>query len=384
MSKPPQARRLPKDLPLYELFRIRKGRTSEASFDRTWAFETALVGFVAIPGSTIFGGIIFACSVQAAFESIVDELGLPAASKFALYSFQGAFTSPAFAHLPLKIAVESARTSRGFVTRVVRCFQEDPAKAGSRRNVLIAICDFNAKGRPSLVEFDTPPLDPTTGRPWLKASECPDPVQEVAAQTKQARADSDEATLNNLYLQSEFRSWFNGLCEYVCPPNSLTRDSYFTLGSTNPSTQDRLSIHKRRLADWSRVSADISESALSRISAEQPDCVPFRPESFQYVCLAFMLDTILPRALMAVAKVPLFSEETAVTLDFCMRFHRDHGLDATKWLLRETHSTVAASGRSLNVGTLWDEEGRIVATISEQCLNTPRKTPSNPKPRERL
>ncbi|KAK0549631.1 hypothetical protein OC846_003982 [Tilletia horrida] len=377
MEDSPLTRPLPRDVPVYELLRIRKikdeGLDTHWAPEQSgrWAYTTVLTGLTLFPGPNVFGGISFALSVQAAYESIHEELGAEAAASYAVYSFQGSFCSPAPAQHVIQISVETIRKSRSFITRLVTLCQNS-TKDGSPRKFLVAVCDFVLKGRPSMVEFDTPSVNPVTLGRWKTPSELPPPMDALKARMQQARAAGDDALLDKLERELGFRRCWNGFCELVTPPESLLKDNFLLRARTEPTSQDHLSVPRRRLADWFRILPDLSEVSLAQLSAQRPECVPFRPTSFHKVCIAFLCDQVIPAAALAVAKVPSETTSSAVTLDFSVRFHRDDDLDANQWFLREVHSHTASSGRSLNMATVWDGRGRIVATVTEQCLYSPR------------
>ncbi|KAK0549630.1 hypothetical protein OC846_003981 [Tilletia horrida] len=380
MGDPP-VRHLPKDVPVFELLRIKKLENGDPDGGQApkqpslWRFTTVLTGFNLVPGPNIFGGISFALAVQAAYETIHEEVGAEAAANYAVYSLQGSFCAPAPAQHAVHISIETIRRSRSFITRLVTLSQHSVSSDGGPRKFMVAVCDFVLKGRPSLVEFDTPPLNPVTQGQWKKATELPSPIKVLEQRMKEAETKGDETLLAALKSEHDFRNWWNGFCIHVPPPDSLLKDTYMERVRDLPTAQDELSIPDRRLADWFRILPDLSEASLAKISAQRPDCVPFRSTSFHRVCLAAMLDQVIPIAAVSVAKVPEQESAATVTLDFAVRFHRDDDLDANRWFLREVRSHTASSGRSLNMSTVWDEMGRIVATNSEQCLYSPRPAP---------
>ncbi len=61
------------------------------------------------------------------------------------------------------------------------------------------------------------------------------------------------------------------------------------------------------------------------------------------------------------------------SLDHCMRFHRTFRAD--EWLLYDMDSPVAAGGRGLARGFLFDREGRLCVSLAQEGLVRVRKPP---------
>ncbi|KAE8244145.1 hypothetical protein A4X13_0g6800 [Tilletia indica] len=90
---------LPSEWSMYELLRIKKVDELCDPVRRTWVFETALVGYSLFLRPAVYGGISLGVGIQAAFETLFEELGEQDASEFRAYSYQGSFLGPASANI---------------------------------------------------------------------------------------------------------------------------------------------------------------------------------------------------------------------------------------------------------------------------------------------
>jgi acyl-CoA thioesterase II len=61
-----------------------------------------------------------------------------------------------------------------------------------------------------------------------------------------------------------------------------------------------------------------------------------------------------------------FASHRAASLDHAMWFHRDG--DPGRWLLFDQQGPVAADGRGLNQGALFDADGRLLASVAQEAL----------------
>ncbi|KAE8231808.1 hypothetical protein CF326_g3169 [Tilletia indica] len=375
---------LPSEWPMYELLRIKKVDELCDPVRRTWTFETALVGYSLFPRPAVYGGISLGVGIQAAFETLFEELGEQDASEFRAYSYQGSFLGPASAKYALRITVTSLRSTRSFVTRLITLSQKDPANPSARRNIVSAICDFARRGRTPLVEYHAPALNPVTGKAWERPNELEIHTKLVDELIDQAEASNDDEEYGRALVAKAYAGLWDGFIELKLPKDSLMNQSYWLTHPELPSTQDHLPITERVMVDWFRVVPDLSEASAARISAERPDCVPFRPIAIQTTCLTFVLDQLLPLTAIVISKTPRTAAAHDISLDFSIRFHREDGLDVNKWSFRQFKSLTASAGRSFTQATLWDEDGHTLASISQQGHCCPAPPPRRKQASSRL
>lgn len=72
-----------------------------------------------------------------------------------------------------------------------------------------------------------------------------------------------------------------------------------------------------------------------------------------------MFNSVLPHGLP-------FQTHRLTSMDHAAWFHR--GCDVTQWMLFDQHSSAAADGRGLNHGNLFDCNGKLVLSASQESL----------------
>ncbi|KAL9936055.1 hypothetical protein V8E36_004897 [Tilletia maclaganii] len=369
---------LPLDRQLYELLWIKRDDELSDPAKQVWVYETITTGYTLFNRPAVFGGLSLGVAIQAAFESIFEELGAADASHFRAYSFQGSFLGSSLAQYPIRITVTTLRSTRSFITRIVTLSQhqnlENPQTP--RRNTLVAICDFARHGRAPLIDFSAPALNPVTGQSWERPENLKDHQDTVARRIAEAEAKGDQVALKRSKQERSFHRRWNSLLEYRLPPDSLFAQNYWGNATEAPSTQDHLHPSKRIVADWFRVRPDFSPAGLAQISAKAPQgSIQFKPVQAPTALLSFILDHVVPLTPIMVNKIARKDAGWDFSLDFSIRFHRDDDLDLNRWHLRQYQGLTAAAGRSFSQVTVWDDQGRIVATMSQQGHLVPPTPP---------
>ncbi|KNG91691.1 hypothetical protein ANOM_000192 [Aspergillus nomiae NRRL 13137] len=67
----------------------------------------------------------------------------------------------------------------------------------------------------------------------------------------------------------------------------------------------------------------------------------------------------------------LTDASACATLDFSLRLFT-HGIDLRQWHLTEATTSVAGNARAFSEGRVWDENGRLVASMTQQTLLRPK------------
>ncbi|OAP54488.1 acyl-CoA thioesterase II [Fonsecaea erecta] len=119
------------------------------------------------------------------------------------------------------------------------------------------------------------------------------------------------------------------------------------------TTQDHLPITSKTSGDWFRASQPLSTT------------------SEHLAALAFMMDA-------GPSFMPLIHDHkgmhdagAASTLDFALRvFVND--VDITRWHLRERMTRTAGAARNYAESRLWDQNGTMVASMTQQCILRPK------------
>ena len=164
---------------------------------------------------------------------------------------------------------------------------------------------------------------------------------------------------------------FETLFEYKVSPDAPLGENVMGVDKTRRTGQDHLPLTSKRHLDYFRI----RQYTSSTFSPLDPDALPISSAYLHFAALAFAMDA-------AIAFIPLslshnFLPDVAVcsSLDFALRSHIDV-MDAGKWHLREMQTVVGDYGRTYNEARLWNEEGRLVATMNQQDILRPHSGPN--------
>ncbi|KAF7507671.1 hypothetical protein GJ744_010224 [Endocarpon pusillum] len=332
---------------------IRLKRTNKNTFE-----SLALPERMGTEARLAFGGCALSMTVSAAFQT-VETLSR---GRMALYSALGHFLGPALIDRAVFLKVTALRDTRTFATRQVIAFQKQDD--GRERACLSAQLDFIVS-----------PTDDQSIHSFLQYSvSSPQTVSpEVLRSYSEALRDRvmDGALHPNVEkaYTANFRL-FETLFEYKMPPDAPLSENVMGIDKTRKTSQDHLPLTSKRHLDYFRIRQNTS----STFSPLDPDALPISSACLHFAALAFALDA-------AIAFIPLslshnFLPDVAAcsSLDFALRFHIDV-MDAGRWHLREIRTLVGDYGRTYNESRLWNEKGRLVATMSQQDILRPHGGP---------
>ena len=100
------------------------------------------------------------------------------------------------------------------------------------------------------------------------------------------------------------------------------------------------------------------------------DVPPALDRGWHFAALALASDFMFPSACRMPYCAGAYDDSAAgVSLDHSIWFHG--AVDASAWHLCETMSPWAGSGRGLNLGRVYDESGRLVASLAQEMLMRP-------------
>ncbi|KAJ1329767.1 thioesterase family protein [Microdochium nivale] len=277
-----------------------------------------------------YGGSTMAIAIHAICQTV------PTTHK--LYSVLGHFHGPANLDHRLKCHVSRTRDTKSFSTRRVQVTQLQ--HDGSERTVIELTGDFHAVEDPMLV-YGAPPR-----MRYSKPEDCPD----RQALQKQM-VDAGHITGK---VEAAFEAMFRYQEQYydlrMCPESISGQ----TLGGTVrgvPTAQDHLPMTDRTSAEWYKIQAHQAP----------PD------DAAQCAAVAFLMDGGL--AFLPLVHHGLQIEEVGswATLDFALRYFRPE-VRLQEWHLKERVLQTADFGRSYGEGRLYDEQGRMVASMTQQCI----------------
>ncbi|KAE8270611.1 hypothetical protein A4X09_0g1712 [Tilletia walkeri] len=357
---------------------------SPSSDSDSFLYETTSLPWSFGYGRRAFGGTTLAVCVQAAYTSLLDKMGPEAAEAYTLYSFQGSFLSPTKITDTLRIRVTPIRDSRSFVTRVVQGFQYE--ENGDERNTFIATADFVRRGQPTVDggTFSTIPMNPVTRSAW----EAPETLMNVMDINALRRRKYDEGVKSGniqpdpqvdraITLESLLWSPISKLQEQRPLPTSPVNESITAFDVDRRLTQDGLSVTDKTTADYLRWSENPVE--ILRANPEGTKRSGWTLASLNACSLSLSLDYYLAGIALFHSKIPRHAA-LFVSLDFSLRFHIAD-IDATQWHLREAKAITGAQGRTFSEASVWaQKDGRLVATISQQCYCRPTQEPTHGGP----
>ena len=270
-------------------------------------------------------------------------------SNYRIFSVQGNFLSPASTLKPLICRVRRLRDTKAFATRAVDVLQKQ--KDGSERVCLSLLADFQvpkAAHDPEVYKYDARPAFL-----YSPPDKCVNIEDQFASAIKLKELPGDYHEYYERNYAVFCRSYDRRLA-----PEGLTYQRMVGHRQHVRTHQDDLDMQDRRSAEWIRTKVDI-------------DC-----PGGHFAAMAFQMD-------MPSSVVPIIHSERAedsdvfgASVEFSLRFF-SNDVRPEQWHLKEAKSTVAAEGRTFGETYVWDDQGRTVAHMSQQCVA--RKGKSNPK-----
>ncbi|CAG9993971.1 unnamed protein product [Clonostachys byssicola] len=268
---------------------------------------------------------------------------------FSAYSILGHFLGPALKEHKLYCIVHDTRTTRTFATRRVEVSQEQAD--GTFRTCLELIADFHVS-EPSMLEFSARP-----SMAWPKSRDCPD--RHEYAQGMLDRGEVNEAQLE------EFRKSFDEDRDYfetrLCTGGMAAQNLTGIAGGL-PTTQDTIPVTSRVSAEWLRARGT------------------FATQAENIAALAFIMDGTL--AFLALTHSHLWVDAAGPcgSLDFALRIFAPQ-VNMGDWNLRERVVHHSGSGRTYAEGRLFDEQGNLLASMTQQCF---MRVPRSEKPGSKI
>lgn len=258
--------------------------------------------------STAFGGNLLAIAVNSTYQTV--------SHLHHLYSICGHFLRPATTDRKLICEVQNVRDTRSFQTRVIRVSQE--ADDGSMRACLVASADFHVEEPASMVTYSVLPRS------------------------------SDSATPVPVNTKSSAHHGY-GLYKYIEKFTDV-QPILFQEGDT-----DR-----------------IPETAPSVISSERFRVRgPLESQAEELSALAFYMDRGLAYIPADHSGYELLDASACATLDFALRIFRPQ-ITLKNWHVSEQRTAVANNARAFSEGRVWDENGILVASMTQQTMLRPK------------
>lgn len=231
-----------------------------------------------------------------------------------IYSICGHFVNAATTDRRLICDVETIKNTKAFQTRHVRVSQE--SDDGSIRLCLLASVDFHIVEPRSMVVYSLPPQTSSN---------------QSSASTQRTRAE-------------EF-----GLYKHI---------EHFT-------DTLQISVIDDENKDTSPAGAPL------KVSAEKFRALgPLQNEAEHMSALSFYMDRGLAHIPAKHSGYEIFEASACASLDFSLRFFT-HEVNLHDWHIMELKALVAENARAFGEGRVWDDKGRLLASMTQQTLLRP-------------
>lgn len=279
-----------------------------------------------------FGGATLGVAINAAYSTVPE--------KYKLYSVVGHFLGPTSLDQVLRCKVTRTRDTKSFATRRIEVSQMQ--KSGDVRVVVELTADFHIV-ETGIFEYSAPPTrsysDPAVSFEL-------DSLAKLLIKEGKVTAKQFE----------RFKAIFEGderFFERRFPPESMATQNLNGMAKAATTTQDHLPITARSSADWYRIREDLSS------------------EKDQIASLLFLMDEMLSS--LPLAHTHQFVDDVGAcsTLDFAIRVFRPE-VNLKQWHLCERTTSAAGYGRTFSEGRLWNEEGHMVASVTQQGIMRPK------------
>ena len=275
-----------------------------------------------------YGGYSIAVAIQAAYQAAAEGLHI--------YSVFGHYLRPANIQEKLVCRVTELRKTANFAT--YRVTVEQKRAPGNTQTCMELLADFH-RDEPSLLSYSSPPT--RTYRHW---QQCPSWETTRKEWEQAGRLSSNQSkAMETLFGLSK------DLYELRQCPEGVGAQNLNGLAKNVRTSQDGLSPTAKSSADWIRVKH------------------PLQTESEQMAVLGFIMDGML--SFLPLTHNHMFLDDAAAcaSLDFALRIFSPD-INMHQWNLREYIGHRAGHGRTYSESKLWDENGNLVANMTQQSI----------------
>ena len=308
-----------------------------------------------------YGGCTLGIAIHAACQSIWSDSSPNL--DFRLYSVLGHFLGPALVDRSLACEVSRVRESRSFKTR--RAILTQTYDDGSVRECLALTADFMKIEKDVEMEYSAPPAgNRGNGGEYFTSPEL-GPENTITPQELAAELlASGQATEREV---KTFNSMFGLMIKFFEP--RLCRDGVggqnlggMAKGVRTSQDRDGLGVTEKTTIEWLRAQQTLTTEAENMAA------------------LGFVMDGGLSFLPLIHGGEGKFLDDVGAcsTLDFSIRMFQtgDEKLEMDKWKLKERRTIAAAGGRTYTEARLWNERGKMMASMTQACI-------LRPKPKER-
>jgi acyl-CoA thioesterase II len=272
------------------------------------------------------------CSISIGLSSAVATVK----AGYNPYSVMGHFHGPAATDRKLYTSVQRTRDTRSFATRRVQVKQKQDD--GKERVVMDLMVDFHIQDQGPF-EYSAPPAGA-----WPKPVDC---------LTLEALANSYKDTgrvtaAQHAVLLKTFASSVEHFDTRPCV-NGVAGQNLNGAAKNLPTTQDNLPLTSKLSAEWQRT-----WEALPSIAAK-------------HGVLGFLMDGALSFLPLSHSQMWFDDVGACSSIDFALRVFVPV-VDLGEWHLRERQTYRGGGGRTYSEGRLFDEQGRLVASMTQQSI----------------
>lgn len=279
-----------------------------------------------------YGGCAIGLAIQAAYQTVGPA--------YLLYTAMGNYLGPAFTDRKILCSVRRLRDTRTFATRQVELSQV--LDDGSTRMCMSVLADFQVKEKASMLEFSAPPM-----REYSPPDKCAETKEVAAAMVEKGLLRRELAEMYKTTFGMKNRFMETRLCPEGVPAQNL-------MGMAKSGTdQDHLPITSKTWADWTRVRH------------------PTNGATDKFAALGFIMDEALSFLPLTLSNRPLYDAGACSSLDFAIRFFTSE-FDLSQWNFREMNTVAGRGGRTYSEARFWDQEGNMVADMTQQSIMRPK------------
>jgi acyl-CoA thioesterase II len=289
-----------------------------------------------------YGGCALAVVLMAAHQSVKPT--------YRFYSALGTYLAPSLTDRKFFCSVRIIRDTITFATRQVEVSQV--LDNGQTRVVMFVIVDFQTPEKGTLLEYSTEP-----SLPPLSVDKLP-----TLDESRQKMVDDKILPRKIAEMHKVVFGLMMRHFESRPHPESVFTQSMSGMLKNVKTTQDDRKLTSKVSSDYYRTKEDLKTPA-GNIAA-----------------LGFLLDGALSFVPLTHSHLFLDDAGACSSLEFAMRvFTNDVNL--RKWHLREMGTIAGGNGRTYTEGRLWNDEGVLMASMTQQSILRP---PPKPKAKAAL
>ncbi|GES58159.1 thioesterase/thiol ester dehydrase-isomerase [Aspergillus terreus] len=263
-----------------------------------------------------FGGNLLAVAVTAAYHTVTPS--------YHLYSLCGHFLRSATTDRKLFCRVRPLRDGKSFRTRHIELTQR--GDDGAHRLCVVALADFHIAEPRSMVAYSIAPEGNVSLTGVKQRCRQDEPIPEHVGMYREIEAFIEIQPLDMEGSAAE-RGGRRAKDRQPAVPGKITKERF-------------------------RVRA------------------PLDTEAEQVAAVAFHLDTGLAYIPALHSGYPLLQASACATLDFSLRVFA-YDMRLNEWHTAEQKTVVAGNARAYNEGRMWDANGRLLASMTQQTILRP-------------